>query len=264
MGGVGDGGILRMRRDRAGKRGRWLSLLVAGFIGYLAGNWHAATVRTTDVTPSQSVALRFPEAIKAADAAVAEEAADAPTGGVSVAVMKNAQLALLSPEPMVPVVPPQQAVMPASSASAAAPQAQSETPTETRTEIKPAAVAPRLAAKPAGAARDPRHAGRQGYMLNDAQIASIKERLHLTPDQERMWPAVEAALRNVAYAKARAEHRPGAPASTEVAALDADSAELQGLKSAAMPLLMSFNDEQKNEVRSLAHVMGLDKLAAEF
>ena len=103
-------------------------------------------------------------------------------------------------------------------------------------------------------------------MLNDAQIASIKERLHLTGDQERMWPAVEAALRNVAYAKARDAQRHGAPAAgaTEVASLDPDSAVVQDLKSAAFPLIMSFSDEQKNEVRSLAHVMGLDKLAAEF
>jgi hypothetical protein len=258
-----------MRRDRAGKRGRWLSLLVAGFIGYVVGNWHAATVRSitigsTDVTPSQTVALRFPEA-KAADIAVADDAADAPTGSVTVAVLKNAQLALLDPEPMVPVVSPRQAVTPPPSESVAAPLPQQrETPAETRTQIKPAAAAPRPAAKPAAAERAARHAGRPGSMLNDAQIASIKERLHLTPDQERMWPAVEAALRNVAYAKARTESRPGAPASAEVAALDADSAELQGLKSAAIPLIMSFNDEQKNEVRSLAHVMGLDKLASEF
>jgi hypothetical protein len=39
---------------------------------------------------------------------------------------------------------------------------------------------------------------------------------------------------------------------------------VQGLKAAAIPLLMSFSDEQKSEVRSLAHVMGLDKLATEF
>jgi hypothetical protein len=29
-------------------------------------------------------------------------------------------------------------------------------------------------------------------------------------------------------------------------------------------LILSFSDEQKNEVRSLAHVMGLDRLASEF
>jgi hypothetical protein len=39
---------------------------------------------------------------------------------------------------------------------------------------------------------------------------------------------------------------------------------VQGLKAAAIPLLMSFSDEQKSEVRGLAHVMGLDNLASEF
>ena len=93
-------------------------------------------------------------------------------------------------------------------------------------------------------------------MLDDAQIASIKERLHLTPDQQRMWPAVEAALRNVAYARQRAA------SSARIATIDPDSVE--GLKSAAVPLIMSFNAEQKDEVRNLAHVMGLDQLAAQF
>jgi hypothetical protein len=39
---------------------------------------------------------------------------------------------------------------------------------------------------------------------------------------------------------------------------------VQGLKSAAIPLLMSFNSEQKDEVRNIAHVMGLDQLASQF
>ena len=79
-----------------------------------------------------------------------------------------------------------------------------------------------------------------------------------------MWPAVEAALRNIAYAKARDGRRHGAAATTDVASLDPDSAEVQGLKSAAFPLIMSFSDEQRSEVRSLAHVMGLDQLASEL
>jgi hypothetical protein len=78
-----------------------------------------------------------------------------------------------------------------------------------------------------------------------------------------MWPAVEAALRNVAYARAHDPRRHGG-AAADVASLDPDSAEVQGLKSAAVPLIMSFSDDQKNEVKSLAHVMGLDRLASEF
>jgi hypothetical protein len=264
-----------MRREKAFKRGRWLSLLLAGFIGYLLGDWHAAALRSADLSPSQNVALRFPEA--KADTAVADAAADIPTGAKSAMVLGDAQIALLSPQPMVPeIVPPPaaQAVVtaagPSQAAAAPLPQttlARRSAPTSTpsRSEAKAAAPSqPRAELKSAPVATTSHHADRTGSMLNDAQIASIKERLHLTPDQERMWPAVEAALRNVAYAKVRDARRHGTPAGTQVASLDPDSAEVQGLKSAAVPLIMSFSDEQKNEVRSLAHVMGLDRLASEF
>jgi hypothetical protein len=257
-------GRSRMRGDRGLRRGRWLWLLLAGLTGYLLGDWHAATVRSTDFSPSQNVALRFPEAN--ADTVVADAAADTPTGDINAALLRNAQLALLSPTPMVPVAvpPPAAAAAPVSAESALA------APPAPRTEVKATAPSPPPPAPPRAASRQSspgnaaRHASRPGFLLNDAQIASIKERLHLTLDQERMWPGVEAALRNIAYAKTRVAQRAGAPANTEAASLDADSAEVQGLKSAAIPLLMSFNDEQKNEVRSLAHVMGLDRLASEF
>jgi hypothetical protein len=31
-----------------------------------------------------------------------------------------------------------------------------------------------------------------------------------------------------------------------------------------VPLILSFNAEQKEEVRNIAHVMGLDQLASQF
>ena len=96
----------------------------------------------------------------------------------------------------------------------------------------------------------------------DAQIAGIKQRLHLTPDQERMWPAVEAALRNMAYKRTQQAAARGATRNVEAVAVDPEAVE--GLKSAAVPLIMSFSSEQKDEVRSLVHVMGLDQLAAQF
>ncbi|HYP10208.1 MAG TPA: hypothetical protein VEQ86_01860, partial [Xanthobacteraceae bacterium] len=99
------------------------------------------------------------------------------------------------------------------------------------------------------------------YILDDAQIASIKTRLHLTPDQEQMWPAVEAALRNMAYKRTQ-QAAARAAARNVQAAVDPEAVE--GLKSAAVPLIMSFSSEQKEEVRSLAHVMGLDQLASQF
>jgi hypothetical protein len=251
-----------MRRVRAGKRGRWISLLAAGLVGYLLGGWHAANNRSTELTAAQSVALRFPEA--SAGTAIERSATEMPTGTVSATALKEVRLALLSPQPMAPIA----SALLAQPQAVAPPPMPQEPPATAANQAasapKPEAAAPRGEPKASANSAAAHHAGRPGFLLNDAQIASIKERLHLTRDQERMWPAVEAALRNIAYAKAHYARRHGAPESTQTAALDVDSAEVQGLKSAAIPLLMSFSDEQKNEVRSLAHVMGLDQLAAEF
>jgi hypothetical protein len=116
-----------------------------------------------------------------------------------------------------------------------------------------------IAAKPA----IPAHSlTRPGAVLNDAQISSIKRRLNLTPDQERMWPSVEAALRNLNYGKAGA-HR-GHDAVQAVASIDPAGADVQNLKMAAMPLIMSFSDDQMRELQSISRVAGLDKLVPNF
>jgi hypothetical protein len=96
-------------------------------------------------------------------------------------------------------------------------------------------------------------------VLNDAQIASIKRRLNLTPDQERMWPSVEVALRNLTYAK-KGPH----DAAHAVASIDPASPDVQNLKSAAMPLVMSFSSDQMRELQSISRVAGLDKLVPNF
>ncbi|MGD0024353.1 MAG: hypothetical protein ABSC37_06955 [Xanthobacteraceae bacterium] len=258
-----------MRRKKAFKRGRAVSILVAGGIGYLIGGWNATAVRSTDPSAAQTVALRFPQDWN--DAPAVEAAADEYAAAMSAIVKGNPQLALFDPEPMVPqAAVPQAAVQLAAAEAtgpwpvrqAAPPQPPMPAAAQPASEAKP--VQPASEAKPAATLTHHR-ADREAFMLDDAQIASIKERLHLTPDQERMWPGVEAALRNIAFARAREAHRRGAPvARVQVGAVDPDSVEVQGLKSAAIPLLMSFSAEQKDEVRSLAHVMGLDQLASQF
>lgn len=263
-----------MQRKSAWKRGRAVSILLAGGIGYLLGGWHAGTFHGADLSPAQTVALRFPEDRDDTGALGAligpsKNAPDA-AGAATAMVLGDRQLALLSPAPMVPQAAAQstpQATLPPAAIEAAVPAPVREAAPPQHpaaTVVHPAALQPMSQAKPA-AVLDHRHADRPRYVLNDAQIASIKERLHLTPDQEAMWPAVEAALRNVAYAQAREAHRHGARASAaQLASADPDSVEVQGLKSAAIPLLMSFSPEQKNEVRSMAHVMGLDNLASQL
>jgi hypothetical protein len=98
-------------------------------------------------------------------------------------------------------------------------------------------------------------------LLSDAQIAGIKERLKLSSAQEAYWPAVESALRAVArkiHATRQTDpNAAGAP-------IDPDAAEVQQLKSAAMPLLFQLREDQKREVRTLARLIGLEKVASQI
>jgi len=244
------------RKNRAFARGRVVSVLVAAGIGYLIGSWNAAAVRRSEAsdapTAAQMVALRFPQAMS--DAPVVETAAMTQPPPAA----DKAELALFEPVPMMPspaaVAPPaiEAVAQPAAEVTAdlvvpaAAPPPSASAPILPKPRAPVAAFRPRVAV--------PRVASRPSSMFDDAQLASIKRRLHLTPDQEAMWPAVAAALRIIGTEREREARR----------AIDPNSAEVQNLKSAAIPLLMSFSDEQKDEVRNLAHNMGLDQLASEF
>jgi hypothetical protein len=110
---------------------------------------------------------------------------------------------------------------------------------------------PKAAAKPAP---------QKNYaLLSDVQIAGIKDRLKLSASQESYWPPVETALRAVArkiHAKRQADpNGAGIP-------IDPEAEEVQQLKSAAMPLLFQLREDQKSEVRSLARIIGLEKVAS--
>lgn len=93
-------------------------------------------------------------------------------------------------------------------------------------------------------------------LLSDVQIAGIKERLKLSSSQESYWPAVETALRGIAR-KIHASRK-----NDPSALIDPDAEEVQQLKSAAMPLLFQLREDQKREVRSLARIIGLEKVAS--
>ena len=122
--------------------------------------------------------------------------------------------------------------------------------------MAPAASAP---AKPKAVAKPQPQPQKNYALLSDGQIAGIKDRLKLSASQESYWPPVENALRAVArkiHAGRQANpNAPGVP-------IDPDSAEVQQLKSAAMPLLFQLREDQKSEVRSLARIIGLEKVAS--
>lgn len=98
-------------------------------------------------------------------------------------------------------------------------------------------------------------------LLSDVQISGIRDRLKLSSSQEYYWPSVETALRNVVRKisanKLSNPNAPGVP-------IDPNCDEVQQLKSAAMPLLFQLRDDQKEEVRKLARIIGLEKVAQQI
>jgi len=168
-----------------------------------------------------------------------------------------ADRALFIPQPMYAQVAARPAVMPVAARTQTVPVV-AAAPARKPAQVHLASIA----AKPAL----PAHGlTRPGAVLNDSQIASMKRRLNLTPDQERMWPSVEAALRNLSYAKnGQGPHKGAHDAAQAVASIDPDGADVQNLKSAAIPLIMSFSDDQMRELQSISRVAGLDKLVPKF
>jgi zinc resistance-associated protein len=99
--------------------------------------------------------------------------------------------------------------------------------------------------------------------LVDARIAALRTGLKLTPDQDKNWPAVEAALRDLAKQRAaRADERREArekqtrrdPIERMRARADVMGERAAGLKrlaDAAEPLYRSLDDGQKRRLQVL-------------
>jgi hypothetical protein len=96
-------------------------------------------------------------------------------------------------------------------------------------------------------------------LLSDLQIEAIKTRLKLTAEQERNWPAVEAALRGLATRLHDMKKSGVAPTD-----LQPDSTELANLKAATTPFIAQLTADQKRELRTLAHLIGLGKVVAQL
>ena len=165
------------------------------------------------------------------------------------ASLADTSLAAQTVEDAAPAPEQALAYAPPAAASAVAPAVAAEHATSPGTAA--AAAIKRVVAPP-------HPASASNTVLNNAQIASIHERLQLSSYQQQLWPPVESALRDIAYRQARND----ASRKTTLAQIDTGSAEVQRLKSAAIPLIMSMNEEQKQEVRTMARLMGLIEHAA--
>jgi hypothetical protein len=202
----------------------------------------AATI--ADIAPSDIVNLRFPadwtETVTAVDAGTPLDPQPRTLAFTSALAFASADggVPLFSSRPLYPI-----------------PETNSPPPPVVEVPVKPVGQ-PKMAlasvsSKPAVVAPN-KPAVRSSAVLNDSQIASIKKRLALTPDQERYWPAVEAELRKMEYKKDKSGQ------GTRTAQVDLSKVNVEGLKSAGFPLVMSFSDDQRRELKSLAHLLGLE------
>ena len=82
-------------------------------------------------------------------------------------------------------------------------------------------------------------------VFNDAQIASIKDRLELTEEQEPYWQEVEASLREVVWDRSHGDRRRLEPSS------------LERFKEAAAPFVATLSAKQRSEIQALANIVGL-------
>jgi hypothetical protein len=156
------------------------------------------------------------------------------------------------------------AAIPSIPAAEPAPAAEAKATEPKTTVIKPAETKTAVLAPPSPSYDKPKPTPPASHanngLLDDGQIAGLKGRLRLTSDQVEYWPAVEAALRDVVRKQLRGtKHVVGGKVN-----IDTNSAEVQKLIWAAMPLLMRLRDDQKSEVRKLARVIGLEQVAAQI
>jgi len=253
---------------------------LAGLIAGFAMRGGEASPQTSGISinlsAAEAISFRFPadwaEAAPAQPATLALASANSSThamfdpqparytvasaGGV-VPVPSHPSYAVASATAGVPVSlrQPEVAAMPAEAVPLPRPapgrtQTASLQPPADQTAAAKAAAHAKLAA--AAATHKPKP--ESNAVLNTAQIASIKKRLNLTPEQEGYWPAVEAELRKMEYVKGTK--------GTKSAQIDMSKMDVQGLREAGFPLVMSFSSEQRTELRSLAHLLGLEKAMA--
>jgi hypothetical protein len=225
LGGAGVGGLAAGFNARAGLSPQPASSTVASSTIVAA----VADIAPADLAPSDSVNLRFP-----GDWAGAEVE---PVSRMLALASADSGITLFSPRPTYAATDADAPVM---------------------VEATPKPTAPAAPAKVAlaSAVAKPPAKPRSNLVLNDSQIAGIKKRLNLTPEQERYWPAVAAELRKMEYSKKSTQ------GGNRMASIDMSKVNVEGLKSAGFPLVMSFSDDQRRELKSLAHLLGLEDVMA--
>ena len=87
-------------------------------------------------------------------------------------------------------------------------------------------------------------------------VARIKSALHLRPEQEAYWPAVEAAVREVA------RHQGAHRFTGHIIPIILDSSAVRRIAAAAKPLIRALDFSQIRAANGVASEMGLSSVVA--
>lgn len=225
---------------RAGRRAIWLGIIAVAAAASLAWAWRAILPKNPQISATEVIDLRFP----------AEWTSSTHTSAAAyvLAHALSREQASREPPPLDPFDWLSQALLFDQARQELIARPDPGTPLGHFELPDNAAVS---------AAPAPSSSGRASpaSLLNDAQIASIKGRLNLTPEQEQLWPPVEEALRTVAWR--------GNPDKLDARSATLDPTGILKLKTALTPFLKTLNAEQKDELRMIAHLMGLGQFASQ-
>lgn len=219
---------------RKGKRGLIAVAVIAAVSG-LVWAWGVDAPQPGDVSPADVVATRFPDAW----------AARAPASAATSALARAFELDKTPPsDPLEWLTSALMFDEAAQDISFAPPTGRAAGGADPLGKQQPAAI------------RIPRTVSRTAHLFNDAQIASVRERLKLSSDQQKLWAPVEAALRAIVWRGSR-DRFDGKTATLDLRSLDQ-------IKAAMPPFIKTLRAEQKDELRIIAHLMGLERLAAQL
>ena len=249
---------------------RWSATGLGGTCLFIFGLGGGAWLFPGDVTPAQSqertpaevIAFRFPGKWEAAEPQTSTSVVSpAPKRVASTEPPPQATYALASADVRsLPVgfsprsATRQQQDLPTQALAYAAPEPEVAASRHAPAAVERAAAAPQSHERRAHVTPPPKPVKQSTNLFSDSEIAAISAKLKLSPQQQRYWPAVASALRSIEV------KQPGAKSTS----IDPNSRAVQQLKSAAFPLIMSFDEQQKSQVRQVARNKGLDEVAASF
>ena len=243
---VADGGL----RLKAGKFFACLAMVGAGAIAGTLSGGNTNAARTLDVVPAQAATDRSPAVARTASVAAIQDDTAGPRSNTTTISKTSIRTVSAAPAPTAIV------------AMRFPNQWQQQSVRSASGDNDPPAQVMAFAAEPRAVDQQAEPVPPAAASASGFQLASIKARLRLTRDQESLWPKVEEALRAISW-KIATQHK-GIVRGNQAAMIDPNSAEVARLKSAAFPLIMSMREDQKQEVRQLAHTMGLKQVASMF